>query len=63
MIEMRWLEYETNIDPDTRESFVYPSKYKKLQCRRQMLDINTGYYWEEWKDVPTVNEGENNEPK
>jgi hypothetical protein len=58
---IRWLEYESRINPETGEGFVYPSSYRKLQYgvyeTRQVLS-ETGQALTlnelKWHDVPVV---------
>lgn len=57
MIEMRWLEFESTISPETGESFHYTSKYKKLQYRYVIgknFDPNPILIWTAWTDVSTT---------
>lgn len=61
MIELRWLEYESSVNPDTGEHFYMPSNYRKLQYRFRQPTIGEGprdyplqWPWSEWQDVPIV---------
>lgn len=61
-MQIRWLEYESRVNPETGEMFVYPSKYRKLQyCvlepwdDPEMAPHGGGRYV--WYDVPVEKHG------
>lgn len=48
--QLRWLEYQSNVDPRTGEGFAMPGTYTKLQQAWHSQGVI------EWRDVPTVTE-------